>query len=68
MDTKKTTCVQRDLTTCSNWANCSRPSGQHDWEDLCDHLMNLRILTVMMSKVFVRAPKIMRETGTIGMW
>ena len=61
---------KRDWTTCSKYDNHSRPKGQHDWEDLYDHLMNMRIFVKIMNNIFIRAPKTMRTvtTTSISIW
>ena len=40
------------------YANHSRLHGQHDWGDMYDHLMSMRIFTLTMSKMFIWAQKI----------
>ena len=39
-----------DRTTCWRHANHSRLNNQHDWRELCDHLMSTRILTLVRNK------------------
>jgi hypothetical protein len=56
---------KRDRTTCSNYDNHSRPKG---WEDLYDHLMNMRIFVKIMNNIFIRAPKTMRIVTTTSIW
>ena len=33
--------------------NHSKLNEQHNWEDLCDHLMNTRIFTLTVHKIFI---------------
>jgi hypothetical protein len=39
----------------------SRFNRQQDWEDLYDHIMSTRVFTLIMNKVFVKAPNSMRQ-------
>ena len=36
-------------------------NSQHKWQDLCDHSMNTRIFTLIMNKIVIWAPNIMRK-------
>jgi hypothetical protein len=53
-------------TICSKHANHYRLNNQHNWEDLYDHLVSIRIFTLTMNKIFIWAPKI--DVGKHGQW
>ena len=57
----KKTCVQNKLDMCSDYAHHSRFNNQHDWGNLYDHLMNMRIVTLTMNKIYISSSKIMRQ-------
>ena len=59
---------KRDWTTCSKYDSHSRPKGQHDWEDLYDHLMNMRNFVKSMNNIFIRALKTMRIVAMTSIW
>ena len=63
-DTKKDV-FNRDWTTCSKHDNHSR---LHNWVDLYDHLMSMRIFILILNEIFIRAPKIMRKVTAISIW
>ena len=46
---------------CSKYDNRSRLNSQHNWRDLYDHLTSTRIFTLRINKIFIWAPKIMRQ-------
>ena len=48
-------------TMCSKNDNHSRLNDQHIWGDPYDCLMSSRILSLVMNKMFIRAPKISRK-------
>lgn len=51
----------KDWTTCSDYDNHSKLHSQDDYKHLHDHVMSTRILTLIMLKVFIRAPRIVRK-------
>ena len=60
--------LKKNQTMCSKYDNQYRLNSQHHWVNLYDHLTSKRIFTFMMNKVFVRAPKVMRNIATTFMW
>ena len=58
---------KRDWTMWSKYVNRLGLHSQHDWRDLYDHLMSTRIFTFIVNKIFMWAPKVMRQVtlGTI---
>ena len=60
-------CFKTDRTMCPKYANHSKFDWRHDARDLYGHLMSMRIFTLWTNKIFVWAPKIMRQMaiGTI---
>ena len=59
---------KRDWTKCSKFANYSRFNNQHNWGNLYDHLMSTRNFTLTIKKMFMWAPKIMRQMDMGMMW
>ena len=59
-DNKKNV-FNRDWTTCSNMLNILSSIVNINWEDLYDHLMNTGNFTLIMSKIFIRAPQFMSK-------
>ena len=57
---------KRDWTTCSKYdfKHCRLSSQHHNGGALYNHLMSTRILTLMMNKIFIRAPKTMKNMAT----
>ena len=53
---------------CSCCGNHYRLNSQHNRGKLYDHLMSTQIFTLMINKVFVRAPKITRKVGMASIW
>ena len=51
-------------TVCSKNDNHSRLDDQHIWGDPYDYLMSSRILSLVMNKMFIRAPKIIKKVPT----
>jgi hypothetical protein len=51
-------------TMCSKNDNHSRLDDQHIWGDPYDCLMSSRILSLVMNKMFIRAPKIIQKVPT----
>ena len=49
---------------CSKNDNHSRLDDQHIWGDPYDCLMSSRILSLVMNKMFIRAPKIIQKVPT----
>ena len=44
---------------------CNQPlNNQHDWGNLYDHLMSQKTLTLMMNKILIHTPKIVRQITT----
>ena len=43
--TPKKYVFEKDYSACSKYANHYGLDGQHDWRDLHDHLVSLRIFT-----------------------
>ena len=62
-DTKKDICLKKDWTMRSKYDNHSKLNSQHNWGNLFDHALNTRMSTLIMSKIFIRAPKIMKKSG-----
>ena len=59
----------KEMELCAqNFNHHSRPNNVHIWKNLYDYLMNMRIFTLMMNKIFIEAPKIMRKVATALMW
>ena len=42
--------------------------SQHDWGDLYDHLLSTKIFTLIIYKIIIGAPKIMRKVSTASIW
>ena len=40
----------------------------HRWGNLYDHLLNMRIFSALVNKMFNWAPKLMREVATTSIW
>ena len=59
---------KRGLTTCSKNVLCTMLDSQHDCGDLYDHLMSTRIFTLIMNKLFIWAPKMMRQMAMGTIW
>ena len=57
----KKSCVWKELFACSTYDNCFKFNSQHNWGDLYDHLMRARVFTLIMNKIFIRDPKMMRK-------
>jgi hypothetical protein len=55
-DTKKDICLKRDWTMRSKYDNHFKLNSQHNWGNLFDHAPNTRMSTLIMSKIFIRAP------------
>ena len=45
--------LKGDWIKCSKYDNHSRLSSEHNWEDLYDHSMHMRIFTSIMIKIFI---------------
>ena len=52
-DTKKTCGFKSDWTMCCGYDNHSSLIRGHNWEDLYDHLMNMRTSTLIMNTMFI---------------
>ena len=59
---------KRDWATCSKYLNYSRLSSQHVWGNQYGHLMSMRIFTLIMNKIFIWAPKILRQLAKGTIW
>ena len=44
---------EKDWTACLEYDNHARLNSQHNWGDLYDHLMSMRIFTLIMNKIFI---------------
>ena len=44
---------KRDWTMCSKYDNSSRFNSQHNWGDLYDLVINMRVFTLIMNKIFI---------------
>ena len=53
---------------CSKYAKHSRLNSEHDWRDIYDHLMSLRMFTLTLNKIFIWAPNIMRQMAMGMIW
>ena len=52
---------KRYWTTCTKYSYHFGLDSQHGWGDLYDYLMSMRIFTLMTKKIFIWAPKLMRN-------
>ena len=59
---------KRDWITCSKYANHSRLNNQQDWENVVDHSMCTRIFNLIMDKLFLWAPIIVKQMTTETIW
>ena len=50
---------RRDWTPCSKYVDHSRLNIQHNYGHLHDHLMSMKIFSLILNKMFIWAPKIM---------
>ena len=48
---------------CSNYTNHSKLNSEDDYGDPNDHLMSMRIFTMIVNKIFISALKMMRQMG-----
>ena len=48
---------------CSEHAYHPKLNDQHDWGDLHDHLMNMKIFDVIMTKIFIRGTRLHAQFG-----
>ena len=55
---RKDKCL-KEIGLCTQ--NYSRFNNQHEWKNLYDHLMNIRIFTLIMNKIFIWAPRSMNK-------
>ena len=53
---------------CSKDDNHSRLNSQHNYGDLDDNSMSMRILTLIVNEIFIRASKIMRKVALPLIW
>ena len=67
--------LERDWTACLKYDNHSRLDSQHNWgkggggeETVYDHLMSTRIFALIMNKIILSAPKIVRKLSTASIW
>ena len=44
--------LEKNWTMCSNYNNHARFYNQHYWENLYDHLMSIRIFTLIMNNIY----------------
>jgi hypothetical protein len=67
--TPKRHVFEGNWTTYSNYGNYSRLKHQHDWEDLHDQLVSMRLLILIKKKeIFVWIPKKLRQMATCTFW
>ena len=58
------TCFKRDWATCSKYVNHSRFESHYKLGgDLYDHLMNTKIFTLIVIKIFIGAPNTCEANG-----
>ena len=61
---KKTCVYTRDWATCSKHDNHSKFESRHKYGNLqYHHSMSMRIFTLIINEIFIRAPKIMRNVA-----
>jgi hypothetical protein len=53
---------------CPRFYNHSKLNSQLNWGDLHDQVMSTRIVILIVSKIFVRTPKIMRKVAIVSIW
>jgi len=58
---------KKDWILCSNYDNHSRFNNQCHWWNFYDHLMNVRIFTLISNKIIIRAPKTMRKVAMLSL-
>ena len=58
----------REIGLCAENVNHSRLNSQDNWGDLYDYLMSTRIFTLTMSKIFIWAPKVIRNITMATIW
>ena len=57
-------CLKEIGLWAQNWLTTLGSNSQQNWGDLYDHVMNSRIFTLTMNKIFIWAPRIMRKMAT----
>ena len=56
--------IPKRLVFRSDWTTCSKNDSQHNQENLHGHLTSTKIFTLIMNKIFIRAPNIMKKVAT----
>ena len=64
----KMACIQKRSDCFLIYDNHIRFDSQHNWGNLYDHLMSMRVFILIMIKIFIWAPKIMRKVATTSIW